>query len=363
VKILHITSWYPHNENWKEALFIQRHIESLESIDGIQQKVIHLNVSPGKLNYVKRKAPRIAHYLLNIPINKWFLIELITFFLISIALIRHRVNSYDIVNFHVAYPNLTFWHWIKWLIKPKVIINEHWSAYHFNFGLKKPPPRIRRIFQNQIPVIAVSKALLSDIRRFSKANFNGFVVPNVVDTSIFKNDPSVKREHKRFFMVAQWKAPKKPLLVIQAFQLFLNSYNQANLIIGGYGPMLDKMKELVNHLELGSNIHFVGALEPKEIAHEMNRATSYIHCSDYETFSVVCAEALCCGCPVIASRVGGIPEFVNEHNGILVNKNSVMAFNDALHESISKEFSVKSLQDFSTEGVGKKYYHILNEIH
>lgn len=362
VKILHITSWYPNLENPKEALFIKRHIDALEAIASIDQTVLHLSMNPSPLRIRTEKSFGASHIQFNIPVKKWIVIELMSFFLMCWSLIRVRANTFDIINFHVAYPNLTFWHWISRWIKPKVIITEHWSAYHFNFGLSKPPPRIQRIFKQNIPVIAVSKALMHDIEVFSKAKFPQYLVPNIVDTSVFKPDGEVTRKPYRLFMVAQWKKPKDPFIILKAFYTFSQNHSRAELIIGGYGPLLNEMEKFVEKLDLMRSIKFMGKMNADEIAKEMQKAAGFIHSSEYETFSVVCAEALSCGCPVIASKVGGIPEFVNEKNGILVEEHAEQAYNEAMRKLVSSDWSIKTNDAFSSKKVANTYYKVLDEI-
>ena len=180
MKVLHITSWYPNRVEPKEAMFIQRQIGALDEFV-CDQKVIHTRVIQGNLRLIRYEDFGALHFLLQIPTSRWFIIEFFSSILTLFVLLKNRANSYDVLNFHIAYPNLTYWHLIKRFFKPKTVITEHWSAYHFNFGVNKSLPRVQRVFKQNIPVITVSKALGNDIKQFSGANFVDYTVPNVVE--------------------------------------------------------------------------------------------------------------------------------------------------------------------------------------
>ncbi|MEQ9467746.1 MAG: glycosyltransferase [Ekhidna sp.] len=356
MKVLHITSWHPNRGQPKEALFIHRQVEALnEFVD--DQKVIHAQVLYGKLRFIRYQDYGAHHVLLQIPTRRWIIIEVFSSLLVLFVLLRNRANSYDVLNFHIAYPNLTYWHLFKGFFKPKTVITEHWSAYHFNFGLKKSLPRVQRIFKQNIPVITVSKALGNDIKQFSGYDFVNFIVPNVVEND-FKR-LSLNREKGRFFMVSLWKSPKDPFIVINAFVKLLDFDPSIKLVIAGYGP---QWEEIVQLSQPHNQIELLGKLDSAEIARQMNMASAYIHPSVYETFSVVCAEALMCGCPVIASHVGGIPEFVNASNGVLIENNSEDDFFEAMYKLINGPMVFNEVPDFSKVTIGKKYFDVLQHI-
>jgi glycosyltransferase involved in cell wall biosynthesis len=289
-----------------------------------------------------------------------------------IFFVRERKSRFDIINFHIAYPNCTYLHlFSKWLKCP-VAISEHWSGYHFNFNIKNPAKgkRIRRIFQYGVPVISVSEALLNDIRNFAKAGFPHFIIPNIVDTHIFNFSPKPAIDKGfTFFMVSQWKWPKDPFIIIYAWKRIIKEFPQINLRIGGFGPQWEDMKDLVNDLNLTGNIKLLGSLSQDKIALEMKNAIAFVHGSQYETFSVVCAEALCCGRPIIASGVGGIMEFITRKNGIPVMENTSDAFFRAitnfsqLHNSFNYEWISKdATRRFSNETIGRSYLNALVDI-
>jgi glycosyltransferase involved in cell wall biosynthesis len=52
--------------------------------------------------------------------------------------------------------------------------------------------------------------------------------------------------------------------------------------------------------------------------------------SNYETFGIVCAEALACGTPVIATEIPATKELVNENNSILIETENVEMLTSAL---------------------------------
>lgn len=363
MKVLHITYWYPNSQNTKEALWIKRQIESL-NFHVEEQFILHLQIKPGnKLNQIKNSKDNFLQRIIELPVKTWWLVELVSFTYLAFYLRKLRVkNKFDLINFHIAYPNLTFWHLIKLFFKMPIVITEHWSAYHFNFDLPKEKKlkRIQRIFGRQIPVITVSKALAQDIKLFSGFEFPNYIVPNVVEQKIFHKGLDNKREDF-YLMVSQWKWPKRPLIVMEAFRKMLKDYPNLHLRVVGEGPEFPKMKDWVREQNLEGHIELIGKRSSEEIASLMQRCKVFLHCSDYETFSVVCAEALSCGAPVVASNVGGVPE-VLQGDGILVETNTAEKWERALKFILNNEVKKGEGDRFGMKQIGKVYFQTLQNV-
>jgi L-malate glycosyltransferase len=374
LKVLHITNWHPNRENPYEAIWMRRHVEALSHF--AEQEVWHIEVRGGKkLKYQKYTDDFGCHHrILDIPLNRWFFIEILTTFLLWWNLrFRIKQSQFDILNIHIAYPLLTYWNFLRKIVKIPIVITEHWSAYHFNFGMPKDTnklERIKRIFQRGLPLITVSKALGDDIADFSKSpNIERNVIPNVVQTDIFYNKNPKMPEPPIFFMISNWAYPKVPDVVIKAFANLLKDYPDSRLRIGGYGQLIPEMKTLVKDLRIENNVLFLGKLTAEEIATEQNKASAFLHASGYETFSVVCAEGLCCGTPMIVSKVGGIPEFVNNSNGILVDNQDVNSWTVTLLQFMKNydnfdriKIAADAAARFDFKSVGLLYYEKLNEL-
>ncbi len=357
MKVLHITNWYPNQFNEKEATWIKNHIKALST--SCDNDVIHFQISSNeKFKIFRHYENRFRQILIKLPLEKWFFFEIIHFVFLFDLVIKGTFKKYDIINFHIAYPMLTYWHWIKKWVKKPIVITEHWSAYHFNFGAKKQLPRIQKIFRQNIPVITVSEALAKDIQQFAKRKYPCYIVPNVVDEKVFFHINNQER-NPFFFMVSQWKKPKTPLLVMQAFLESKYSDN-FTLKIGGYGSLWDDMQNFVKEKNAEGKIELLGLLESRQIADSMQKCTAFLHPSDYETFSVVCAEAVASGAYVIAPKLGGIPEVVGR-NGYLIKENELNQWKEAFHQ-IPNDFKSDYNGRFNSEQIGKKYLEVLQEV-
>lgn len=368
LNVLHITNWYPNEEKPLDGIWIKKQIDSLSPM--VKNDVFHLQIQPGAaFKVIKSTAPG---FVCQIKSHRWMLIEWLTFLLLAYTLFfKIRLRDYHVINFHIAYPLCVYLRIIRKFIKQPVIINEHWSAYHHNFGVKDPRKldRIRKIFQPDITIITVSEALAKDIRNFAgrpKLNIN--VVPNVVDTQLFRFDPKMSAE-KAFLMAGNLKPPKDPLLALESFSHLLKTFPGTKLRIAGHGPLVDPLLKLIAKKGLEPDVTYLGILEGDIMAREMGKAAAFIHVSNYETFSVVCAEAVCCGTPVIASAVGGIPEFINNHNGLLLSKNNPENLRKLMEDVLSNpgRFDRESIAtnascSFNPQAIGKKYFKVLSQV-
>ena len=92
---------------------------------------------------------------------------------------------------------------------------------------------------------------------------------------------------------------------------------KAHLIIAGEGPIRKELEELAS--ANGNNIRFLGHLKASEINSLLKNAMFLVIPSTwYENFPYSVLEAFAWGKPVVASRIGGIPEQVKEEdNGLL----------------------------------------------
>jgi len=99
--------------------------------------------------------------------------------------------------------------------------------------------------------------------------------------------------------------------------------NQRNphvkLMLVGTGKDRAKLKKLVNELELEKHVEFVGKVLNEEIPEYMTASDIFVLPSLSESFSITNLEAMASGLPVVVSKVGGLPEIINDGvNGFLV---------------------------------------------
>lgn len=370
--VLHITTWYPHKKQKIEANFIKEHIDSLDKY--CKNHVINLDFVDSKTALLKfeyfKESGYEDIYICKTKLLNTFIKEIIASIWFIYILTKYKRKKYDIINIHIAYPIATYLNFIKKLTKLPIVITEHWSAYHFNFYLDKNLKglnKIKKIFFNCDKLFAVSKSLADDIINFSgNKSLNYKIIPNIVDTKTFYINRIKQPQEPTFLMVSIWSTIKKPLIIIEVFKNILKDYPNAILKIGGYGDQMSAIESKIKELNIETNVYILGKLNKEEVAKELNSSTALLHSSSYETFSVICAEAISCGIPVIASNVGGIPSFINSENGILISEEKIEHWQNAIIEIIKnrqlfddKEISKKAHEQFSSANVGKRYYNEL----
>ncbi len=128
--------------------------------------------------------------------------------------------------------------------------------------------------------------------------------------------------------------PEKRLdLLLDAFAQVKNESEGLRLLIVGSGPMLASLQERSRALGLENLCHF----EPSktEVAEWLRSIDIFAMSSESESFPNALLEAMACGCCVIGSRVGGVPELiVPERNGLLFEPCSVQSLAGALRRVI-----------------------------
>ena len=152
------------------------------------------------------------------------------------------------------------------------------------------------------------------------------VVTNVVDTELFRPDP-LAPERRGILFVGRIAAEKGVDTLIEAMAHVGSAVPEAQLSIIGpnhdgteRGPYSDHCKRLVERLGLQKRVRFAGAVPNRQLPAMLRSSRLLVVPSVWgEPCGIVVLEGLACGVPVVASRVGGIPELIDEgRTGLLV---------------------------------------------
>lgn len=147
------------------------------------------------------------------------------------------------------------------------------------------------------------------------------------------------------------------------YGLLLEAFKQADipmqLEIVGDGPDKQKIQEQIAQLGLASRVILRSNLQgPEEVRDELAKASVFILISKHEGLPMTILEAMAAGLPVIASRVGGIPEEIDSFCGILVNntKEEIAAAIERLsHSEAQKMMGGAARKKFEQEFTLEKF--------
>lgn len=163
----------------------------------------------------------------------------------------------------------------------------------------------------------------------------------------------------RFICLGGYNYAKGADVVIEALNTLFGTFEFELFWIGSVEAEFANSLRQKTRPELWNRITFKQNLSSAEIAEEFKSATMMIHASRADNSPNAVKEAVVAGLPVIASRIGGIPDYVKEEkNGLLFKTGDVSSLMQALQMAIKSPLLCKGRVDLSTLDWARKYLSV-----
>jgi len=178
-------------------------------------------------------------------------------------------------------------------------------------------------------VTAVSKDLVKESEQKMCVSHGRIkVVYNFINPAFFNpslRTPELRGKNDKFIIthISNLRPVKRPLDVINIFNEIYKTMGEAvELHIVGEGPMQFEMMKLVDDLNLKDSVKFLGVRS--DIGSLIASADLFLLPSENESFGLAALESMACGVPVLATRVGGLPELIEDgKSGLLFHLGNI----------------------------------------
>lgn len=384
--VLFISSWYPSKEHPTLGNFVQRHAESInpfvnlyvvyvissnriksdfeienETINGVNTTIVYYKKVNSKLplfNSITKLNRYRAGYKKGIE------------FIES----QFNVSKIDITHCNVTFPAGLIALDLKNKRNIPYILTEHWTLFlPYKNDFKKLPfyvkNKMKIILSEAKEVVPVSTHLRNSMKdKELKGRYS--VIPNVVDTELFNLGMETSNEVKKILHVSTLVDDHKNISgIFSTLKKLSLIRNDFKLIIVSDGNIAEA-KEIQKSIGLADElVEYHSTKTPQEISEFYKNSDFFLLFSNYENLPVVISESLCCGLPVVSSSVGGIPDMLDENNGLIVNprdneelKKALNSMLDNLTTYSKSLIREKAIKNYDNKVVGKKYYDLYKEI-
>lgn len=241
-----------------------------------------------------------------------------------------------------------------------LVMNHKLDNYHKNL--------LREGYDNADKLISVGKKLKDSMKRYT--NNEIIVIPNIVDTTLFKCTEEKEIYKFKFISVCMLKVDKNIQLLLNAFANVFKDSNGTGIMVIGDGPEKANLEALAEKLGIEKQVEFLGAVERVNLPKYLQKASAFVLPSNYETFGVAYIEALACGIPIIATRCGGPEDFYEEKLGYIIPTGDLQALSKAMNDivinynefkrdEISKYIKEKFSKQVVVKAIEKVYLKVL----
>jgi glycosyltransferase involved in cell wall biosynthesis len=271
----------------------------------------------------------------------------------------HRAAPFDVIHAHFIYPEGVIASRVGAELGVQVVSSEHamwrpWLDRHASVRrqVERALPRIARL-------TAVSESLRASITGLFGDAVPVEVIPNVVDETIFvAPGPNEPRDLNHLLFVGLIRHVKGLDVLIHALSHLLPEHPDLHLTVAGgsfyraYERDAAAVRALVHALGLTDRVRFLGEVAPNDVAALMRRSALLVVPSRRETFSLVTAEALASGTPVVATRCGGPEEILTEEAGQLTEPDDAAALAIAIESALSRSYDRVALRRYAIDRYG-----------
>jgi glycogen(starch) synthase len=217
--------------------------------------------------------------------------------------------------------------------------------------------RLKRFVLRYATSLAISRAIAEQLPGPS------IQVGNPYDDQIFERLPAQART-KGLIFVGRLVSDKGADLLLAALALL---ESKPQLTIAGDGPERDRLEKLMTRLQLQSQVEFLGNQSSANLAKLLNQHEILVVPSRWrEPFGIVALEGIACGCVVVGSAEGGLPDAIGPCGMTFPNNDarelaSVLAelLNDRTRLDALRREAASHLPQFTPRHVAKRYLDVI----
>lgn len=225
-----------------------------------------------------------------------------------------RVEQPDVVHTHLD--SLKYVGLATIFKKIKIVHTIHSLAEKESGGIASKINR--RLFRTRVVPVALSEAVEQSIERMYQLPLEQVtVIYNGIDLSkcIVKQEYVIKNELK-ILHIGRFAEAKNHIGILKAFKLFHEKYPNSKLQLIGDGEKKAEAEQFVADNELSEAVEFLGLKD---------NVYGYLHDADiftlpslYEGIPMTLIEAMGTGLPIVATKVGGIPDMLKDQESALL---------------------------------------------
>lgn len=193
-------------------------------------------------------------------------------------------------------------------------------------------------------VVSISREIADELMRLGVSPDRIHCIPNGIDTdTCCPADEATQRELRRALGLPEGPVvvytgrlvPRKGVdVLLRAWTTCRSAATEATLLIIGKGNASDDLRQLADELKPGTSVRFMGELS--DVLPWLQAADIYVMPSRQEGLPNALLEAMAVGLPIVATRIGGIVDIVEEgQSGTLVPADDVDALANALSDLLT----------------------------
>ena len=236
-----------------------------------------------------------------------------------------KAERLDIVHAHYAIPHATAAYLARQVLAsttgaavPRIITTLHGTDITLLGSDPSYSEIVRFGIEESDGVTAVSESLKADTYRELRCSCDIRVVPNFIDCDTHKRRdlPELRASlaphgEKLIIHVSNFRPVKRVDAVVEVFARVHAQFPGSRLVLVGDGPEFGRVSRLAATLGIQDHVEFLGEQDP--VVPLLSVSDVFLLPSAQESFGLAALEAMACGVPIVASRVGGLPEVVEDN--------------------------------------------------
>lgn len=380
MRVLYISNLFPDSERFSHGIFNARLTRYLSRLCDVQvisprprlpfcRRAV-LSACKEDLNTQPVYPPVFYIPIIGTPFNHW---------LMAVSLrkvISKTIKDFDVVLGAWIYPDCCGVAILSRELRFPFVVTALGSDVHQYLKMPLRRKIIVKYLNSASAIISCSKNLAQLLAEAGLPTSKLYPIYYGVDQDVFKPGDKIAARNSLGFSlnesvilyVGNLLGIKNPLMLLEAFLLvkMSNPQKRFRLVYIGDGELKKKLEVKIREKNLTDSVVLAGRKKPGEVATYMQAADLLCLTSTNEGVPNVVLEALATGLPVVATRVGGVPEILDGLDGCrLVPAQDIQALATAIGEILSEPKDsaklVEHSKKYAWETTAQEYYGVLQK--